>query len=155
MATSKEELKRIVENMTDEDLEREFDEFSKNPSKVTKELEKVTDKMSEEEIQQGVNKYGSGEGFLQAIIYYLAFKAALIRKGVQVGVAAGAGAAILFGAGSLAHAVAGATGVAAIEEIGCGIDMAGELCLGVSEAGIEVATESAGFFGDLIGSLFG
>lgn len=158
MATSKQELKRIVENLTEEDLEEELNILSKKPKKVAKELEKVTDKLTEEEVQQGIKRYGSGEQFLQAIVMYLAFKAALIKRGVQVGVAAGAGAAILFGAGSLAHSVADATGVAAIEEIGCGIDMAGEFCQDVSDAGIEVAAEGAGFFSDLldgIGSLFG
>ena len=138
--------------------EREFKELAKNPSKVAKELEKVTDKLSEEEIQQGIRKYGSGEAFMQAILLFLAYKAALIKRGVQVGIAAGAGAAILFGAGALAHSVAGATGVAAIEQIGCGIDMAGGFCQDVSDAGIEIASESAGFFSDLldgIGSLFG
>jgi hypothetical protein len=149
MSTTKEKLKQIVENLKDEDLEHEYNEFAKNPDKVTKELEKVTEELSEEEIQQGVKRFGSGERFLQVILLYFAYKAALVRKGVQVGVAAGAGGVILFGAGSLSHAVANASEVASLDEIGNGIEMAADLPVDISDVGIEVASESADFISSI------
>ncbi|MGH8476949.1 MAG: hypothetical protein ACRER2_14475 [Methylococcales bacterium] len=150
MSTSKEALKKILESITEKDIEREFNNFSKEPDKVGKQLQTVTSKMSEKEIDEGVRKYGGVEQFLQALMLYLAFKATLIRKGVTVGVAAGAGAALVFGAGSLCHGVACATGVAAINDIGDGMDMVGDFALSVADFGFEVAEESADFFADLI-----
>lgn len=149
MSASKEDLKKIIESLTEKDIEREFNEFAKNPGRVGKELGSMTERMSESDINAGVKKFGGAEGFMHALIMYLAFKAALIRKGVKVGIAAGAGAALLFGAGSLCHAAAASTGVAAMDEIGNGIEMVGDFAQNVAEVGLEVAADSAGFFGDI------
>ena len=152
--TSKRDLQRVIENLKDKDIERELNEFSRNSNKVVRDLKTVTGNLSQREVEKGVREYGGAEQFLNAIVLYLAFKAALIRKGLQVSVAAGAGAVLFFGTGSLCHAVAGATGVAALDEIGSGIEMAGELAAEVSGAGLEVAAESAGFFGGLVDGVF-
>ena len=73
-----------------------------------------------------------------------------LPKGLAVGLAGSAAAVVLFGTGSLCHAVAGATSIAAIDEIGGIADALGELSLDVSDFGLEVASESAGILGDLL-----
>jgi hypothetical protein len=151
---SKEDLKRIIESITEEDIEREYNKFSKEPKKMMQDLKTVTDKMSENEIENGIKKYGGGEQFLQAILLYFAFKAALIRKGVKVSLAAGAGAAIIFGTGTLCHSIASATGVAAIDDIANGIDIVGDLALNVADVGLTVAEEGIDFFGSIVEGIF-
>lgn len=156
--SNKEELKKIIESLSGKDIERELSDLSKNPDKVARELENMTGRMSESDIDDGVKKFGSAENFFQALVMYIAFKAALVRKGVKIGIAAGAGAAVLFGTGSLCHAAAESTGFAAMDEIGNGIEMVGDFAQNVSEVGFEVAADSADFFGDIIDgllSLFG
>lgn len=158
MATNKQALQNIIQQITEQDIEQEFKQFAKKPEQVARDLAAVTDKMSEAEIEKGVNQYGGVEQFLDALVMFLAFKAALIRKGVKVGLAAGAGAALIFGAGSLCHNVALATGVSALDEIGEGIDMAGEFAADIAGLGFDVAADSVDFFSGLLDgvlSLFG
>ena len=146
MSTSKETLKKILENITEQDIKSEFGNFSREPYKIVKQLEAVTDEMSENDLREGIEKYGDVEQFLSAILLYLAFKATLTRKEVTVGVAEGTAAAFVFGAGSLGHGVACATGVTAIDEISHGIDMVRDFSLDIADFGFEMPEESAVFF---------
>lgn len=150
MATSKGDLSRTIASIKEEDIEHEFSEFAKHPDKVIHDLKQVTEGLTQKNVEDGTERYGSAEQFLRAILLYFAFKAALLRKGVKVGIAAGAGAALFFGAGSFCHAVAGVTGLAALDEIGRGIEAVGDLSLDVADAGVAVAVEEASFFGDII-----
>lgn len=147
---SKEQLRRALNNITENDVEIEFNNLAKNPDKLRSDLEKIVDRMSEEDTHKGIEKYGSADELIKAILFYLAFKAVLIRKGIKVGLAAGAGAAIIFGTGSLCHAVANATEISAISDLADGIDMIGDIAANISDVGLAVADNGIDFFGDLV-----
>lgn len=156
--STRDELKRVISSISKEEIESEIDALAADPKRLQEDLDHLTDNLSDDDIQEGIEEYGGAEQFMNTLLLFLAFKAALIRKGIAVGVASGAGAVALFGAGAMGHAVANATGIEAIDDIACGIDCAGDLALDVSDVGFAVAESGVGFFEGLLDgvlSLFG
>lgn len=150
---SREELRNAIQSITERDIQKEIKIFEDNPEKLSLELNKFVDRLKEEDIAAGVKKYDGEKGFIDAILFYIAFKAALVRKGIKLGVAAGAGAAIFFGTGSLGHSIATATGSTLIDGVADGFDAVGDMALDVSDVGLDVAADGLDFFAGIANSI--
>ncbi len=151
---SRKKLQDAINSITEKEFETALNSLSKKPKKTEKELEEITEGMTESQIDDGLRQYGGADEFISALISFLAIKGILIRKGIKLGVATGAGAVLIFGTGSLCHGIASATGVVALDDIAEGIDLVGELALDVSELGFAVAEDGLDFFGGLLEGVF-
>jgi hypothetical protein len=143
---SENNIRKAIESITLKDVEKELGILVKQKQGTIAKLDEFTNKLSERDVEEGIEKYSGFEGFLQAILFFLAFKAALIRKGIKVDVATGAGAAVIFGTCTLCHSVVNATGIVTVDGTAEGIDIVGEMTMDFSNVGFEIAEENIGFF---------
>ncbi len=123
------DIKAAILDVLEENLDQEFTSFAENPDALQSELDHVSATMSREALNEGIDRHGGVDGFVDALAIFFAFKAALVRKGFGNGSAAGAAGGVLFGLGPLGEGVARASGLAAVADIANGLKAAGEIGL--------------------------
>jgi hypothetical protein len=117
-------MKSVIQDVSEEDLDREFTTFAENPDTLEHELDQMSTTMSDEALNEGIERHGSVDAFFDALALFVAFKAALVRKGLKSGSAAGAAGGVLFGLGALGEGIARASGLAIIGDIIKGLEAA-------------------------------
>ena len=147
---TKEDIKEAIRSVTKDDIDKEMQNLEKKPKKTESQLKEIIANLSKEDLVNGEKKYKGREGLIKALLYYMAFKAALVKQGIKVSVAAGASAVVIFGAGALCHSIASATGSLSIDAIGDGMDAAGEVAVDVVNLGIDIIQVGTGFLEELI-----
>lgn len=102
-------LQLAVNEVSEDDVDREFAGFSENPDDLQRRLDQISATMSDRALGEGISTLGGVDALFDALVLFVAYKAALVRKGFRNGPAAGAAAAVIFGDGRLAKSVAEAS----------------------------------------------
>jgi hypothetical protein len=152
--SSKEEIKKIIDNLTEDEIKAELLSLSKQPAQFKKDLNTILSNLSEKNIEQGIKRFGTKEDFINSVKYYIAIKSWLVRNGLKVGVAAGAAGVILYETHEFCHDMACSTGIEGLHDIGDGIKIASDICIDISSFGLDIVSGSVGFLHKVFDNLW-
>lgn len=145
--SEKRELIDILKNIDEETIKNQFE--SMNKKEVEKEAIQTIKKMNEEDFKKAVKKFGTEEYFLHYVMRYLIIKSYLIKIGFQVSLAAGAASLVCFDVSQIAYAVAGITGIEALENVGIDLENLSDIGFTVYNAASDFVESQTSIVDDL------